>query len=340
MEIVELTNELEEKWRRYVILSKESTFFHQLRWKNIIMKTYGFIPHYLVAQENNEIKGIFPLFFLKNRKMLISIPFAPYGGPCADNSDIKLLFFIEIDQMIKDKKAKYVELRLYNKENYPNTHIVDRYVTSILELEENPEITWRQKMSGYVRNRTRKAIHSNLKIDFGVDHLSAFYNIYIKAIRDLGTPSHSFDFFKNLVAEFPQNVEILIASKGGKPIGCMFLLFFKKTITNMWSFSLKKYYHLCPNNLLYWEAIKYGFEKRYTFFDMGRSLKDTGVLRFKKQWGSQTKQLYYMHFPYGSFKTFQYSHKDSKRQFFSKIWSHMPVFLTETIGPKLRKNFP
>ena len=54
----------------------------------MVKKTYKHKPIYLVAKENGEIKGVLPLFLMRSvifGKKLVSVPFAPYGGACADD---------------------------------------------------------------------------------------------------------------------------------------------------------------------------------------------------------------------------------------------------------------
>ena len=60
--------------------------------------------------------------------------------------------------------------------------------------------------------------------------------------------------------------------------------------------SLRQYNRLCPNNLLYWFAIKKACERGYEIFDMGRSTIDSGTYNFKKQWGAYPVSLNYQYF--------------------------------------------
>jgi len=88
LEVYELKKEEEKAWDSYIYKSSSSTFYHQLGWRNVVKKTYKHKPIYLVAKENGEIKGVLPLFLMKSMifgKKLVSVPFAPYGGACADD---------------------------------------------------------------------------------------------------------------------------------------------------------------------------------------------------------------------------------------------------------------
>ena len=92
MKITELQRKDEAAWDSYILKSSTSTFYHQIGWRNVIEKTYKHKPIYLIAKEKGEIKGVLPLFLIKSMifgKKLVSVPFAPYGGVCADDKTIE-----------------------------------------------------------------------------------------------------------------------------------------------------------------------------------------------------------------------------------------------------------
>ena len=92
LEIYKVKREEEKEWNAYVYNSNSSTFYHQIGWRNVVEKTYKHKPRYLIAKEEGEMKGVLPLFLMKSMifgKKLVSVPFAPYGGVCADNETVK-----------------------------------------------------------------------------------------------------------------------------------------------------------------------------------------------------------------------------------------------------------
>ncbi|HIC90929.1 MAG TPA: peptidoglycan bridge formation protein FemAB, partial [Syntrophaceae bacterium] len=88
LEICNLEKNEEKEWDDYVCKSNSSTFYHMIGWKKVVEKTYGHKPIYLIAKEDGVIKGILPLFLMKSMLFgtkLVSVPFAPYCGVCADS---------------------------------------------------------------------------------------------------------------------------------------------------------------------------------------------------------------------------------------------------------------
>lgn len=92
MEISELRTGEEDAWDSYVYESDAATFYHQIGWRNVVLKTYGHKPRYLVARgDDGGITGVLPMFLMESRvfgRKLVSVPFAPYGGVCADDAGV------------------------------------------------------------------------------------------------------------------------------------------------------------------------------------------------------------------------------------------------------------
>ena len=54
------------KWDNYVLKSPNGLAYHLFAWKEAVEKAYGFKGYYLIAEENNFIKGVLPLIHHKN----------------------------------------------------------------------------------------------------------------------------------------------------------------------------------------------------------------------------------------------------------------------------------
>ena len=116
LEVYELKKEEEKLWDSYIYKSSSSTFYHQLGWRNVVKKTYKHKPIYLVAKENGEINGVLPLFLMKSvifGKKLVSVPFAPYGGVCADNDIAEKMLIEEAIRVAEEFDADYLGFNLF-----------------------------------------------------------------------------------------------------------------------------------------------------------------------------------------------------------------------------------
>ena len=341
LRITGLEREDEAAWDTYVYNSPTSTFYHQIGWRNVVEKTYKHKPVYLIAKEEGEIKGVLPLFMMKSLifgKKLVSVPFAPYGGVCADDRTIENALVAEAERVTKERGADYLELRqFYGNETELATN--DAYVTSILKLDKNPDVLWnafRKSMRRYIR----KASKNEFQVTMNSKNIKEFYNIYSQGMHNLGTPAHNFAFFRNILLEFPEDTTIATIEYKDNVISTILLLYFKNTVIYGWGASQQEYLALSPNYLLFWDAIKYGCENGFEFFDFGRSQPNTGVFLFKEGWGAEPKPLYYQYYLNKIDKTPDTGQLNPKRQKFAKLWCKLPLTLSNKIGPLLRSNIP
>lgn len=336
MEICELKEEDEKAWDEYVLNHPGSTFYHQTRWKKVVMKSYGHKPYYLLAKEDGKIRGLLPLFLIKNMlfgRKLVSVPFAPYGGAIGDNQAIEDLLIEYAVNVTNESDADYLELRS-NIPKVTNLILNNKYMTLLLKLDKEPGIVW-NRFNNKVRNAVRKSIKTRLEISNG--DVNDFYDLYSRNLRDLGTPPHNKNFFNFVLSEFGNDAEILIVRHNGKPIACIILLYFKDTVISGWAASDRKYSDLNPNNFLYWNAIKAACEKGYKVFDFGRSLSDSGTYKFKKAWGAEENQLQYMYYLNKIKCVPDISQINPKRMMFARAWKNVPLSITNSFGPLLRK---
>ena len=338
MEVKEITQEDCNKWNDYVMNHPDGTFYHLIGWKNVVEKTYGHKSYYYMVLDDKQIEGILPLFLIKSKLFgtkLVSLPFANYGGILTDNAEAEKLLVNKSKEVFKELNADYLEFRYLSEHNIEITNKI--YNTFILQLTLNPEELW-NKFDKKVRNSTRNAIKSNLKFKIGPKYINDFYRIYSKNMKEKGTPTHSFNFFRNIQNHLNTNVSVVLYED--RVIASLFLLFYKNTVTAGWGSSLSEYLKFSPNNLLYWESIKYACGNNYKFFDFGRSRENVGTYDFKKKWNPEQKQLYYQYFLNENKEMPDTSQLNPKRKIFSKVWLSLPNIMTNLLGPKIRKNMP
>ncbi|KAF5413920.1 MAG: hypothetical protein C5S48_10150 [Candidatus Methanogaster sp.] len=341
MDVYNLEEKEENDWDAFISAMENATFYHQIGWKSVIEKTYKHKPYYLVAKEDGNIKGVLPLFLIASvifGKKLVSIPFAPYGGVCGDDFEAENMLMIEAKRIAKITKSKYIELRNQNEKSRLLTN--STYVTFHIPLNVGSEVLWKRTSKG-ARRSTKKAIRNNIEVLMGLRYLDDFYEMYAIRNNELGSPVHSYHFFKNILKEFPTQSNIQVAKFKDKIIGGKFLLFFRGTITSGWASSDRRYKEYNPNNILTWELIKYGCNNKYSCFDFGRSEWNSGTFRFKKAWaGSVIKPLYYQFYIPGSGEPPDFTQSSPMRQKFAMVWKRLPLSMTKAVGPIMRRNFP
>ena len=340
---VQLYEEDGSAWNTYVACHPDSTNYHRYDWRSVVEKSFGHMTYYLVAREsNNEICGVLPLVYMESTlfgKFLVSLPFFNYGGILSNSAEIAASLREKSQNILADIQGEYVELRhLAMLPDFVDTK--QHKVSMVLELEKDEDSHWKI-LDPKVRNQIRKAEKSGLQVVTGHSELlDGFYEVFCRNMRDLGTPVYGKDFFRNILESFPDTTRIISVMINEKTVAAGILTWFRDTLEVPWASSIREYREMCPNNLLYWEAIKFAIGNNARKFDFGRSTPDEGTYRFKKQWGSQPVQLYWQYLLGNGKSIRELNPGNPKYHFAIKVWQHLPVMVTNAIGPYIVKNIP
>ena len=299
MKVRHATDMDKESWDTYVIAHADATFYHQYDWRTAITQNYSLVTHYLLAEDAERIVGILPLAEIRpftGRRVLISLPFANYGGVLADSAEAATCLLDKAETLVNSRKLAYLEMKQNQPLDHPGLKDKLHYFSLVLALSDDPEIVWKEKLNTKVRNQVRKAQKSGLSCDAGSQYMQDFIAVYQKNMRDLGTPTHKRCWYETLARLFPGNVEFVVVTHAGSIIAAALLLRFKKTLIFHSAASNKKHLHLCPNNMVYWKSIELACLQGYERLDFGRSRENSGTFHFKRQWGAEPEQTYYQYF--------------------------------------------
>ncbi len=194
-----------------------------------------------------------------------------------------------------------------------------------------------KNLDAKVRNQVRKAEKSGVTVRWGrEDRLDEFYEVFCVNMRDLGSPTHAKGFFAAVLKHFP-GASIGTAHREGKCIGGLFRILWKDELVIPWASTLKEERVHCPNNALYWEAIRYAFGQGCARVDFGRSTKDEGTYRFKKQWLARESNLYRYQFDdKGHFLERSWHVSQGKLGWTRNVWARLPLKLANALGPMVR----
>ena len=159
-------------------------------------------------------------------------------------------------------------------------------------------------------------------------------------MRDLGSPSHSKQLIKNILDCFPDNSWIIVLRLDKKPVSAGLLLTDGDTLEIPLASTICDVNPLGMNMLLYWEVLKFALEKRFRFFNFGRSTMDTGTYRFKQQWGARPRQLYWHYWLNDNVELPSLNPDNPNYALAIRIWKRLPLIITRSLGPLIVKNLP
>ena len=344
MRCIEYNENYKEKWIDFVEKNPQSTLYHDILWKNVLGESFSLKSHYLICiSESNEIIGILPLFEIKDifrRAYLISIPYFTNAGICISNENAKHKLIEKTIKIAQNLNVQYVELRHLTKYSLEGLKNRFSFATSILNIDIDKHSMWKKMFSDSVRRNICKAQNSNLEVSRGKEELLNFFKVYTTNMHDLGSPAMPLRFLENILSIFSKRSTIIVIKQNNTAIAGMIVLKHKKTLYDPFVSSLKKYNYLRQNNLLYWEAIKFGQECGLTEFDLGRSTIGSGVFNFKSRWGAKTENLSYQYI-FNRIKRMPICDSvNNKYALCIKIWKKLPLWVTNYIGPKLIPYLP
>lgn len=296
------------------------TIAHNPSLSKILEKSFGFDSKNIIINQSGKIIGVCPISIINGK--LVSIPHFSYGDILLKGSDTD-------KKKIRDKILnKQYEIRSFEAFS---AHHDDSKIMSYLELLGEVEEQW-DYWKSKLRSQIRKGIKNRVQVKKGgKEFLTEFYRVYSKNMRDIGSPVLSYKFFKNIL-EFYQygEAKVFLAEYQNKTIASSIVLTYKDFAEVCWASSLKEFNNTQANMVIYWEMIKHAVHQNYNIFSFGRSSKDSNTYRFKKQWNPKEKQLF-----------FNYSQPQKvnlrKLTFLANLWSKLPLFIANFIGPYISK---
>jgi FemAB-related protein (PEP-CTERM system-associated) len=329
------------EWDAFVEAQPAGQLGHASAWARIVRKAYGLTPAYLEARdEQGAIAGILPLVRFRGLSAgleLVSMPFLDSGGVLArDPATERALLDAALD-LAREQGASALELRQVAADNANPAE--QTRVDLVLALESDEDAQWRA-LPAKVRNQTRKAESEGLSIA-PRNHarlLADFYGPFCRNMRDLGSPVHAERFFSAAAEAFGERLRFIVTRLGEKPVGGLVAIDFAGAVTVPWASTLREERHRCPNNQIYWEALRWAVERGAREFDFGRSPIGGGTYRFKRGWGAKERPLAWQRLsPQGDRLVPKAAGDSALLQRLSAIWSRLPVPVTVRLGPHLRR---
>lgn len=332
----------EERWDRFVLGHSSGSFFHQTGWKRVIEKSLGHQAKYVFAERDGQIVAVAPLFLVSNwmvGRCLVSSPLASYGGVIAEEADAGQKLHEFLKAQAQEQQVDYLELRNPTGGVLPGFVANTLYSSFSLPLSKDPEAVLKS-LPKDIRYMIRKADKAALRIQRGPEHLDEFYRLYAINMRRLGTPVFPRSLFQNLLAEYGKQIDILLVHSGTKTVASAFSFLFRDTMHPYYIGGLPEARDLAANNFLWWELMKFAATSGMKTFDFGRSKKGTGAYAFKKKWNPHITDLDYQVFLVRRRTAPNFSPANPKFELATRVWSHLPQWLANTLGPRVVRWFP
>jgi FemAB-related protein (PEP-CTERM system-associated) len=317
-------------------MAAEGSHFGQLTgWKALTETRYGCEAEWWLAEDGDRIRGVLPLFVRRGREPAL---FSAPGGLLAEDERVAAALLEPATARLRRERLGYLELR-DQRRRWPDLVTSEEHCTLELELAGDAESQWKG-FDAKLRNQIRKGEKSGFALQWGADQVDDFHRVMLENLRDLGTPVRSAGYFRDALAALRGRADLLLLRAPEGPAGAMFFITHRRVAFDPWASSLRRFFARCPNQVLYWEALRRAIALGCTRFDFGRSQWNSGTFAFKAQWGAQPVPLYYQYVLGRATRPPTLEDQKHGYDFAVRAWKRLPLPLAALLGEPVKRMFP
>lgn len=331
-------------WDRFVREHPRASPYHFFGWKDAVERAYGHPASYLVAEGGGRIRGVLPLVLIRGpwiADCAVSLPFCDFAGPLGQDEATVTALLHKASSWSRSERAD-LEIRCdraepaVEREGLSAIAAVGSKVRMTLALPSSSEELFKS-FTTKLRTRIRRPEKNGLQFSWaGASELPAFYGVFCRRMRDLGSPVHARALFDTLLPAYGDRARLGVVRLGDTTVAAGICLSTGSLTSVPWSASLSEHNKLGPNMLLYWCFLEYAADHGVSRFDFGRSTVGEGTYNFKSQWGTTAEPL--------AWYTSADQPEDgsargpgAKRVLIESLWRKLPLRVANALGPRLRR---
>src|SRR6516165_10011551 len=324
----------EHRWDQFVCAHASGTFFHLSGWKRVIERAFGHRTYYLIAERGPAVTGVLPLTPVKSLlfgSSLISNAFSVHGGPIAEDTETLCKLEVEAVRLMDAIAVPVLELRDFSatRADWPSKK--DLYVSFRRSLDPSVEHNLKsipRKQRAMIRKGKLNKLRSEID-----DRVERLYRVYSESVHNLGTPVFAKSYFRILREEFSNCSNIVTVSYNGRPVASVLNFYFRDEVLPFYGGGVRDARGIAANDFMYWEVMRRACERGYRIFDFGRSKVGTGSYAFKRNWGFEPTPLVYQFRLAQGHVMPDLNPLNPKLAAFVAAWKHLPLMLTNRLGP-------
>lgn len=322
----------------FVMAHPEGTPFHRPAWLQAVTRGTGNRAHMLGAvAPSGQIVGLLPLHHMKSAlfgQALVSSGFAVDGGILASDPAAVPALAAACEGMARDGGIGSVELRGGPIPGdgwalHEGSHLgFARFLAS----DDEAELLAVPKKH---RAELRKALaNAALRVENGrkARHLKDHYRVYSESVRNLGTPVFPVRLFREVLAAFGEDADILVVYESDRPVSAVLSLYHRGRVMPFWGGGIADARRLRSNELLYYRLMGHGRDRGMSVFDFGRSKTGSGQAAWKKSFGFDPVPLSY-HSWSASGERRDINPNSPQYQRRIDLWKKLPLPVANLIGP-------
>lgn len=279
----------QNEWETFLQSSSYGTFYHSLKWKEVIQRTFHHPALYLTIRDaENKIVGICPGFILNSVQMKVyqSIPYSDYGGPVISENFMKpastaLRSFLQNSR--PDKEIAYVKFYFMNEwleKSFKSPLGYSKESAGLVEVNLKttpPDYIWNKVFSQNRRRKIRlverKGFHASEARTLA--DVRDLYKLYYENMINIGASPYPFEFMENMWRVlYPRNLCIRLIELGDKRVAGT--LFFRDSKGSYAAYAgLDRKYHVHGLiNYVWWKEIENAQKEGRELVSLGSTPRD------------------------------------------------------------------
>lgn len=339
----QLAPSLHDAWAAYVASHAEATFFHELSWKVAVERAFGHRAVYLLAMRAERVVGVLPMFLIDGvigGRMLVSQPYATYGGVLADDPETASVLLDDARSIARRLDACSLELRSIHAAA-GQLSIRRTHATYRRELPADVDGV-SAMLPRKARAAARKAAGmSQLSVEFGDHLLEEVWQLYARSMRRLASPNYPLRFFKAVQDAAPGRTVAQVVRRDGQPVAGLFSFIHRRTMMPYFVGFNERVEIYGLSQHLYAESMRRGIVEGCNIYDFGRSrLDNAGASGFKKLCGFEPQVLEYQDYHVPGRKAPDLSPSSTRWSAARRVWRHLPLHVTRPLGAWLARSIP
>lgn len=329
-------------WDELVQSHPDSSIFHLSGWAEVLKRTYGFSPHYILSVEKSDLRFALPLFEIRSvltGRRGVSLPFSDYCDPLVVNNESAFEILPWLYAYGKARGWGYIELRTRKELPY-GLSPSESFFRHELELQPDPDkiiSTFRKGTVGTIRKAKKEGVE--VRVDFSVEGVNEYYRLNCMTRREHGLPPQPYRFFallhKYLISK-GYGFVVLAEIKGVTIAGNLYLHFGDRAY-HKYGASDRRFKDIGAGNLVMWEAIRWYAENGFRALCFGKTeLFQNGLRLYKTGWGTRESKIQYLR--YDLVKGECVVHSSRVKGFHNQFFRAMPIPVSRAIGSILYRH--
>ncbi len=266
---------------------RESLLYYSLKYKDFLEELLGCESRYLLAVEEENIKGIFPLMKKDGPLGMVynSLPFyGSNGGIISSGPAAFMLLASEYNRLLADEAAaaSTVVQNPLSGQNFSSLDfdMTDKRIGQWTPLPDaaDPEGELMASFDSSARRNIRKAIKSGIKSGTDPSMMDFLMDVHTRNMAAIGGKAKTAGFFGLISEHFEagKDFDIYVARLENEPIAALLLFYFNETVEYFTPVVLEEFRSMQPLALLVQRAMIDAARKGFKWWNWGGTWETQG----------------------------------------------------------------